>query len=186
MGQLLHGSKSDLMECLINSSQSASTHPGIDAKVLDRAAIMHMVRPGACRTFEEYSQHMFLPYITSQLETVSRVYIVWDRYLTSSLKQSTRDHRRPSGIMQRQRVIVGVPIPAIWEAFLRSNANKYELFCCLSEYTQACETGRKVNISTKDETIVCTQNGMNDVEYLQPCSHEESDTRNLLHVAHCA
>ena len=28
---------------------------------------------------------------------------------------------------------------------------------------------------------------MNDVEYLQPCSHEEADTRRiLLHVAHCA
>ena len=86
MGQLIQGSKSNLMECLTNSPQSASIHPGIDAKVLDRAAIVHMVRPGACRTFEEYSQQMCLPYITSQLETVSRVDIVWDRYVTSSLK----------------------------------------------------------------------------------------------------
>ena len=138
----------------------------------------------ACRTFEEYSQQMFLPYITSQVETVSRVDIVWDRYLTSSLKQSTMDRRRHSDTMQRQRVIAGVPIPANWEAFLRSNANKDELFCYLSECIQACETGRKVIISTKDETIVSTQNDMNDVEYLQPCSHEEADTRILLHVAH--
>ena len=41
-------------------------------------------------------------------------------------------------------------------------------------------------ISTKDETIVSTQNDMSDAEYLQPCSHEESDTRILLHVAHYA
>ena len=27
---------------------------------------------------------------------------------------------------------------------------------------------------------------MNDVEYLQPCSHEEADTHILFHVAHCA
>ena len=40
--------------------------------------------------------------------------------------------------------------------------------------------------STTDETVVSTQNDMNDVEYLQPCSHEEADTRILLHVAHCA
>ena len=39
-------------------------------------------------TFEEYSQEMILSYITSQLETVSRVDIVWDKYLTNSLKQS--------------------------------------------------------------------------------------------------
>ena len=38
-------------------------------------------------TFEEYSQEMILPYITSQLETVSRVDIVWNKYLTNSLKQ---------------------------------------------------------------------------------------------------
>ena len=124
IGQLLQGSKSDLMECLTNSSQPASIHPGIDVIILDRAAIVHMVKPGACRTFEEYSQKMCLPYITSQLETVSRVDIVCDRYLPSSLRQSTGDHRRHSGTMQKQRVIAGVPIPANWEAFLRSNANK--------------------------------------------------------------
>ena len=83
-------------------------------------------------------------------------------------------------------MIAGVPIPANWEAFLRSNANKDELFCYLSECILACETGRKVIISTKDETIVSTQNDMNDVEYLQSCSHEEADMHILLHVAHCA
>ena len=49
MGQLRLGSKSDLMECLTKSPQPASIHLGIDAKGLDGAAIVHMVRPGACR-----------------------------------------------------------------------------------------------------------------------------------------
>ena len=31
------------MECLTNSSQSASIHPGIDDNVLDRAAIVHNI-----------------------------------------------------------------------------------------------------------------------------------------------
>ena len=39
-------------------------------------------------TFEEYSQEMILPDTTSQLETVSGEDIVWDKYLTNSLKQS--------------------------------------------------------------------------------------------------
>ena len=47
MAQLWQGSKSDLMECLTKSSQPASIHRVIDAKVLDGAAIVHMVRPGA-------------------------------------------------------------------------------------------------------------------------------------------
>ena len=117
---------------------------------------------------------MFLPYITSRLETVSRVDLVWGRYLADILKQSTRDRRTHSGTRRIQRVIAGAPIPANWDAFLRSNANKDELFRYLSDCIQACETVRKVIISTKDEAIVSTQNDMSDVDYLQPCSHEEA------------
>ena len=43
MGQLRQRSKSDLMECLTESSQPASIHLGIDDNALDRAAIVHMV-----------------------------------------------------------------------------------------------------------------------------------------------
>ena len=74
-------------------------------------------------------------------------------------------------------MIAGAPIPANWDAFLRSNANKDELFRYLSDCIHACETGRKVIISANDEAIVSTQNDMSDVEYLQPCFHEEADTR---------
>ena len=61
------------MECLTNSSQPASIHLGIDAKALDGAAIVHNGQAWSLSTFEEYSHEMILPYITSQLETVSRV-----------------------------------------------------------------------------------------------------------------
>ena len=72
-----------MQNILQSSLQPASMHPGIDVMVLDGAGIVHMVRPGwGLSTFEEYSQEMILPYITSQLETVSRVDIVWGRYLT--------------------------------------------------------------------------------------------------------
>ena len=131
-------------------------------------------------TFEEYSPETILPYITSQLETVSRVDIVWNK------QPETIYHRTHSGTTQIQRLFEVSPIPENWEAFLRSNVNKDELFRYLSDCIHVCETGRKVSISTKDETIVSTQNDMSDVEYLQPCSHEEADTRILLHVAHCA
>ena len=76
------------MECLTKSSQPASIHLGIDAKALDGAAIVHNVQARSLSTFEEYSQEMILPYITPRLETVNRVDIVWDKYLTNSLTQS--------------------------------------------------------------------------------------------------
>ena len=62
-----------------------------------------------------------------------------------------------------------------WKAFLRSNTNTEELFHYLSECVQACETGRKVIISTKEETIVTNQNYMNEVKYLLPSTHEKAD-----------
>ena len=65
-------------------------------------------------------------------------------------------------------MIARAPIPANWDAFLRNNANKDELFRYLSDYIQSCETGRKVIISTEYEAIVSTQNDTSDVEYLQP------------------
>ena len=104
-----------------------------------------------------------------------------------SNKQPETIYRRThSDTTQRQRVFEGAPIPANWEAFLRSNANKDELFRYLSDCIHACETDRNVIISTKDETIVSTQNDVRDVEYIQQRSHEAADTRILIHIAHCA
>ena len=106
-------------------------------------------------TFEEYSQEMILPYITSQLETVSRQ----SRYCLGQVsnKQPEIIYRiTHSGTTQRQHVFEGAPIPANWEAFLRSYANKDEQFRYLPDCIHACETGRKVIISTNDETIVST------------------------------
>ena len=127
---------------------------------------------------------MIIPYTTSQLETVSRVTYCLGQ--VSNKPPETIYHRTHSGTTQRQRVFEGAPIPANWGAFLRSIANKDELIRYLSNCVHACKIGRKVIISINDETIVSTQNDVWDVEYLQPCSHEEADTRILLHVAHCA
>ena len=45
-----------------------------------------MLKPGASKTFQEYSETVFLPYVTNQLRNVERVDVVWDRYLPGSLK----------------------------------------------------------------------------------------------------
>jgi hypothetical protein len=187
MGQLRQGSKSDLLDVLGKCSPASHNSPDVDAKVLDGAAVIHMLKPGGCRTFEEYSQRVFIPYIASQLETVSRVDIVWDRYFSDSLKQTTRERRMHSGDTQRQRVVPDAPIPVNWGSFLRIEQNKEELFHYLAECVASYDAGEKVLISTKDQLIVTNdQNALNDLEYLQPCTHEEADTRLLLHVAHCA
>ena len=132
MGQLRQGSKSDLLECLTKSSQPASIHLGIDAKALDGVAIIvhnnYYGQAPSLSTFEEYSQEMIIPYITSQLETVSRVPGRYCLGQVSNKQPETIYRRKLSGTTQRQRLFEGAPIPAYWEAFLRSNANKDELF----------------------------------------------------------
>ena len=41
-------------------------------------------------TFQEYGQDIFLPFLTGQLESTSRVDVVWDSYLDDSFKSKVR------------------------------------------------------------------------------------------------
>ena len=93
MGQLRQGTKSDLLDCLAKCAPTTQNNPQVDAKVLDGAAIVHMLKPRGCLTFKDYANLVFLPYVASQLENVDRIDIVWDQYLPESLKLSTRERR---------------------------------------------------------------------------------------------
>ena len=42
------------------------------------------------KTFQNYADLVFIPYVKSQLETADRVNIVWDVYIPESLKMETR------------------------------------------------------------------------------------------------
>ena len=57
--------------------QSTCT-PAVDAKLLDGTAVVQMLNPGTAQTFQQYSDLVFLPYISNQLTTARRVDIVWD------------------------------------------------------------------------------------------------------------
>ena len=60
---------------------------------MDGAAIVNMLRPGIAKTFQAYADDVFTPYVTSQLDHVDRLDIVWDRYMTDSLKAESRGKR---------------------------------------------------------------------------------------------
>ncbi|KAL8565525.1 hypothetical protein ACOMHN_049501 [Nucella lapillus] len=65
-----------------------------------------------------------------QLETVKRLDVVWDIYVSHNLKADTRK-RRGSGI--RRRVMPSARIPGNWKGFLRVSENKEELFNLLAQ-----------------------------------------------------
>ena len=64
--------------------------PEVDAKVLDGAAIVQMLSPKLARTFQDYVDLIFLPYIQRQFDNTSRVDIVWGVYCPNSLMASSR------------------------------------------------------------------------------------------------
>ena len=89
------GIKSDLVGCLedLDLSRQSSPSPRVEVNIIDGAAIVNMLRPGAAKTFSEYAEQVFLPYIISQLQHVSRMDVVWDEYFDESLKAETRSKR---------------------------------------------------------------------------------------------
>jgi hypothetical protein len=82
--------------------------------ILDGAVIVQMFCPRTARTFHEYAREVF-PHITSRLQHVNRLDIVWDEYVPNSLKASNREKR---GKGTRRRVLSSAHIPRNWQDFL--------------------------------------------------------------------
>lgn len=118
-----------------------------------------------------------MPYITGQLEKVSRVDLVWDSYLKNSLKSQTRKKR---GKDNRIRVEGSNCIPTNWKQFLRVDENKTQLFSFLSKHVSQIVSLKQV-VATHGPIVLCTQ--PQDTIKLAPCKHEEADTSMLLHTA---
>ena len=150
--------------------------PHVEVIILDGASITNMLAPGWAKTFSDYATQVFLPYITSQLHHAIRVDVVWDEYMPDSLKTETRT-KRERGI--RRRVEPSSSIPGNWQAFLRIDENKVELISFLATRLAAQETEKQV-IGTLHKDVVCTHS--RDIAGLAPYTHEEADTRMLLHV----
>ena len=182
-GRLHLGTKSDMLVCLEDLSEAQSEAPKVTNVVIDGAAIVQMLKPGAATTFEEYAHQVFLPYISGQLQHVSRLDLVWDSYVVGTLKATARATR---GKGVHQRVVDSAPIPGNWQNFLRVDLNKKELFHFLSKaLVESFKQDKKELVVTDGDQVLCVP-PQQDVHLLAPCSHEEADSRMMLHVAHAA
>ncbi|KAG1672959.1 CUGBP Elav-like family member 2 [Nymphon striatum] len=115
-GNLRLGSKSDLLNCMEELSKAKSDAPVVTSVILDGVAIVQMMKPGTTRTFDEYANVIFKPYISSQLQRARRLDLVWDSYVTDSLKSTARAKR---GMGVRRRVVGSATTPANWQNFFR-------------------------------------------------------------------
>ena len=176
--------KADLLKCLEPLAPSQGTTPDVDVKVFDGPALIHILDPKHStkdvKTFRQYADRIFLPYLLKQLHNVSRVDIVWDVYSTNSLKQHTRERR---GDGEALRVSDQTRIPRNWKSFLRVSSNKRELFDYLATIIAGTVTPPGKSLVTTKGQSVGTSITI-DVSDIQPCSQEEADHRMMLHCAH--
>ena len=161
MGKLRIGTKSDIVSCLEKLVPTSTRDslpdvqpctPIVDALILDGAAIVNMLKPGTAHTFSDYVSQVFLPYITTQLQSAQRVDVVWDEYVHGSLKAYTHSKR---GKGCRRRVEPSNAVPRNWKEFLGNDDNKSELFSFLSQKTANLETDCQV-IITHHKDVICT------------------------------
>ena len=97
-------------------------------------------------------------------------------------KDSARSKR---GKGSPRRVRPYTRIPRDWTAFLSVDENKQELFIYLAQQLTTIGTDHEEVVSTKHETVVLS-NDRTDAADLSPCTHDEADTRLLLHPADAA
>ena len=178
------GHKSDLMGCLEALTPRPANTPEVDVKIIDGAALMHTLDPKksnvAVKTFGDFSQLVFLPYIARQLRSVVRLDVVWDVYKVGSLKSYARERR---GMGEALRVAASTRLPPNWKMFLRVDSNKTGLFNYLATTLEAFQPQEgTVVLTTCEENVL--SNPESDISQLAPCTQDEADGRMLLHAAH--
>ena len=63
-GHIRVGNKAELADVLISLTPAAKVNvPNVTAKLIDGAALVHMLNPGNPKTFEEYAENVFFPMI---------------------------------------------------------------------------------------------------------------------------
>ena len=56
--------------------------------------VVQMLNPGSSKTFQEYADNVFSPYVSSQLAIAQRVYLVWDVQIADNLKNYKKITRK--------------------------------------------------------------------------------------------
>ena len=172
----LPNTKSDILKCLEQAEPPEP--PSIcDCIVLDGAVIVHILPTAEARTFSEYADKVFIPYLSKQLEHTTRIDIVWDTYQSDSLKESTREK---GGKGVRRKVSDFAKLPSNWMDFLWDPNNKSELFTLLTSKVSNFDfpPNKAVYDTSGHSVISTTSNTMTN------CNHEEADTRIVVHVLH--
>ena len=149
---LKSGKKSDLVSCL--ETDSPSDFDEADVKLIDGASMVHALDS----------------FIKRHLTTAKHVdvIVIYDRYLSDSLKETTRESRG-AGVRQHLPSDGNGKVPKNWNSYLCNATNKIELFQYLSGViAQSVFDEGKVVVTTFDENVLqnsCADDPMVQSEY---------------------
>ncbi len=178
-----NGPKANIVNCLCDSYKNVDlettdygTYDDATAFVVDGAVIVHFINTTGATTFGEYSLKI-QEYICQRSERFERIDVIWDVYRNNSIKRDAREKR---GIGRVQNVNSSLKIPKNWSSFLSADENKTQLFKLLAEDIVKIDSSNCMIVTNVGENVLTSEEY--DRSGIEPCNHEESDTRIFVHV----
>lgn len=190
-GSLKSGNKSVLQNEILKNvevGERIQHESDSSALIIDGQALVQSLRTHGMKTFGDFADE-FVSTVFRKGNNFSRIDVLFDRYRDQSIKSGTRNSRAKRH--QPVRRIVenrDVPLPANFVTFLSLNENKKDLAALLSEeIILQAPIGKTVVTAGGfvDENTVKCNDGMLELSTLE-ATHEEADTRIVLHAIHCS
>ena len=164
------------------------------AYIIDSMAMIQALNEHYFKTFDDLAEVVLKQVLrkvkNASLENVN-VTVVFDRYLQNSIKSGEREQRGGTAVQSAQtHKIIGTRNVPNFRNFLKVSGNKSALVMFVSEYIMrnavdripcnktvvvagGCQNGERV--------VTITDEGVEETNELY-CSHEEADTRMILHA----
>ena len=170
-----------MLECLESIFEAQSEAPNVTNVVLDGAATVQMLKPGAAKTFEEYAHQVFLPYISGLLRHVSHLDLVGQ--LRSQLSHcGSQSKTKERSMPMRHCICTHTEKLAQLPTCGPQQAGTLQL--PLKAIIQSFDEDNKELVVTDGEQVLCVP-PQQDIYSLAPFSLAEADTRMWLHRSTC-
>ena len=196
-GTLAKTVKSKLLGLIEPGTLPVETVPAKSVWILDGMALLQGLSSLSCNsTFAHLADQVFSRATFAFKSGSSRIDFVVDQYPAISIKACERSRRLRSGSLRTAILHSKQSVPKQWKKYLSNGENKTELaiFLC-QEWKNARYASALLNkqlYATSGSMCYCLTSSdgktvtSHEVESLSGCSHEEADTRILLHGHHAA
>lgn len=158
------------------------------AAIIDGMGLLHKMQ-GDNTTFSELSEHLLRTVLQTSTSS-SRVDVVFDRYSESSIKAAERTQRGADRGISFSQIIPGHKIRN-WRRLLACPESKAKLTNFFASDWQENQErrdqlqGKVIFVTAEERCFKISPAAASEVDDLK-CSHEEADTRLLLHAHHAA